>query len=154
MKVLMVHKTYKGGVAVHVKEISKDDKIKVERSCFSLFYLENVSERFRVDESLRPLDDLNRITDLWDEIKSRLTSGEWSISQIYAFWDEVIKRREYGGKLFKNFVESDLVNILKISPNKDEKVFHEILQASVDGLLELCLYWNLKVRKMRVIREE
>jgi hypothetical protein len=139
--------TGSGDYVVHVRELRKDDEIEIEPSFSKVFYLENASDRFKVDENLRPLDDIHRIKNLWKKLKERAKS----MSQIYAFWEEIKKRREYFEENeFKEFVKSSLINILEISPKEDEELFKELLQAVEDGLFDICLYWNLQVRKEKI----
>jgi hypothetical protein len=76
-----------------------------------------------------------------------------SISRLHAFWEEITKRRDYRDDNFEKFVKSILINVLEISPQKDKKLFDTFLQATKDGLLELCLKWNLQVRKIKPLRE-
>lgn len=152
--------TGKGDYVIHVKEIKRDSKIKIEPSYFKLFYLENASARFKIDEELRPLHDIRRLEELWSLIDDKLKSKEWSMSQVHAFWNDVKMRRKYENKTvemkrnyedetFEKFVESALINILKISPRKDKELFDNLLQSTKDGLLDLCLSWNFQIRKIK-----
>jgi len=143
--------TGNGDYVVHVKEIKENDKIKIEPSYLRLFYLENAADRFRVDEDLKPLDYVHRLKNIWKEIKNRLGSKTWSISQIYAYWEEVRKRRRsYDKDAFKKFVRAALINILEIKPQKNKELFDLFFQATIDRSLDLCLYWNLQVRKVKL----
>jgi len=136
---------------VHIEEIKEDDKIKIEPSYFRLLYLENVTRRLRVDEDLKPLDYTHRLQKLWKRIEEKLKARTWSISQVYAYWEEVSKRRQdYDEKTFEKFVKAALVNILEIKPQKDKELFDLFFQATVDRIFDLCLYWNFQVRKIRV----
>ena len=140
-----------GGYVVHVKEIKENDKIKIEPSYFRLFYLENAADRFRVDEDLKLLDYIHYLKKLWEEIESKLKSKTWSISQIYAYWEEVRKRRqEYDENTFERFAKAALTNILEIKPQKDKELFDLFFQATMDRSLDLCLYWNFQVRKIKL----
>jgi hypothetical protein len=145
--------TGNGDYVLHVKEIGENDQVKIETSYFRLFYLENAADRFKVDEDLRPLSEIYRLKKLWEQIEKRLTLRTLSISRLHAFWEEITKRRDYRDDNFEKFVKSVLINVLEISPQKDEKLFDTFLQAAKDGLLELCLNWNLQVRKIKPIRE-
>ena len=138
--------TGNGDYLVHVEELKKNDKIIIEPSYFALIYLENFVDRFKIDESIRPLHDIHRIKELWNIIKSK----NWSASQIHAFWEELIKRREYGDELFEKFLKDNLINILDISPSEDKELFKKFFDASKDGLLNLCLYWYLSILKERI----
>lgn len=147
---------------MHIKEIRPGDVIEIEPSYFKLLYLENAANRFNVGDDLRLLHDITRLQELWEEIEKRLSSKtqnitqNWNMSQIYAFWEDVRKRRDYGKDEFERFVKSDLVNILKIYPQSGEKaeeLFDDFLQATKDGLLDLCLHWNLQIRKVKPIKE-
>jgi len=143
--------TGNGDYVVHVKEIKENDKIKIEPSYFRLFYLENAANRFRVDEDLKPLDYIHHIKKLWREIKGKLKSKAWSISQIHAYWEEVRKRRQnYDKDTFEKFVRAALTNILEIKPQKDKDLFDLFFQATMDRSLDLCLYWNFQVRKIKL----
>ena len=140
---------------VHVKEIKKNDKIMIEPSFFRLFYLENAADRFRVDEDLEPLDYVHRLKNIWKEIEDRLRSKTWSISQIYAYWEEVRKRRRsYDKDAFKKFVRAALINILEIKPSEvkpqDKELFNLLFRATMDRSLDLCLHWNFQVRKIKL----
>jgi len=133
----------------HVKELCKDDSVSIEGSYFKMMYLENASERFKVDENLRPLDDIRRLNNLWEEIEENLRTRKWSISQIYTFWQEVKNRYEAykGDAVWGNFLRSSLINILEINPESVEG--KKFFQATKDGLLDLCLHWHLQVRKIK-----
>ena len=133
---------------VHIKEIKENDRIKIEPSYFRLFYLENAADRFKVDEDLKPVDYIYYLNKLWEEIESKLKS----MSQIYAYWNEVKKRREeYDENTFEKFVRAALTNILEIKPQKDDKKLFDLLfNATINGSLDLCLYWNLQVRKIKL----
>ncbi|RLE44854.1 CRISPR-associated protein Csx11 [Candidatus Woesearchaeota archaeon] len=140
--------TGNGDYVVHVKEIRKNDKIKIEPSYFRLSYLENAADRFRIDEDLKPLDYIYHLKKLWKEIEDKLKSKTWSTSQIYAYWEEVRKRRkEYDEDTFKKFVRAALINILEIKPQNKE--FNLFFQATMDNTLDLCLYWSFQVRKVK-----
>jgi len=146
---------YTGGgeYVIHVKEIEKNDIIKIEPSYLRLFYLENAADRFRIVGDLKPLDYIHNLKELWEETEGRLKSKTWSISQIYAYWEEVKKRRENYDEdkdTFEKFVRSALTNILEIKPQKDKKLFGLFFQATMDSSLDLCLHWNFQVRKMKV----
>ena len=143
--------TGNGDYVCHIKEIKENDKIKIEPSYFRLFYLENAADRFRVDEDLKPLDYIHQLKRLWEEIKDKLKSKTWSISQIYAYWEEVRKRRkEYDEDTFKKFLRAALTNILEIKPQKDKNLFDLFFQATMDRSLDLCFYWNFQVRKVKL----
>jgi len=145
--------TGRGDYVIHIKEVQEGDRIKFEPSYFKLFYLESLGDRFKASEYLNPLDDIHRIKGLWKKIEEKLESKIWSLSQIYAFWEDIEKRRDYNYDDFERFMKSDLVNILKISPKKSEannKLFEEFLQAVKDKLLETTLHWNLQVRKIKL----
>lgn len=140
-----------GHYVVHVKELSRDNHIKIEPSYLKLAYLENAADRFRVGDDLRPLDDIKRLDNLWNDIKNILKSKNLGLSQLYVYWQEVMMRYEdYNGDVvWEDFVRSALTNVLKVLPNKDEKLFDNLFQATKDDLLNLCLYWNLKVMKTK-----
>ena len=141
--------TGNGDYVVHVKEIKKNDKIKIELSYFRLFYLENAADRFRVDEDLKPLDHIHYLKNLWKEIENKLKSKTWFTSQIYAYWEEVRKRRKgYDEDTFKKFVRAALTNILEIKPQNKE--FNLFFQATMDRSFDLCLYWNFQIRKIKL----
>ena len=141
--------TGNGDYVVHVKEIKENDKIKIEPSYFRLFYLENAADRFRIDEDLKPLDCIHYLKKLWKEIEGRLKSKTWSISQIYAYWEEIRKRRrEYDEDTFERFAKAALINILEIKLH--EELFYLFFQATMDHSLDLCLYWNFQVRKTKL----
>ena len=142
--------TGSGNYVVHVREIREGDIVEIEPSYFKLSYLENPADRFRIDEGLIPLDHIHRLRKLWEEIESRLKKRIWSISQVYAYWSEVKKRREhYDEETFKKFVDASLVNILEIEPDRDKKLFTLFFEATVDGTFDLCLHWNFQVRKIK-----
>ncbi len=143
-----------GHYAVHVKKLQSADSVSIEPSYFKLSFLESAADRFKIDESFRPLDDMHRLNELWNKIETKLRSNEWSISQLYAFWQETKKRYEYygGDIVWENFVKSSIKNMLKISPQSDDG--KELFQVTKDGLLDLCLCWNLQVRKIKPKVEE
>jgi len=134
----------------YINELKKGDKIKIEPSYFRLLYLENTADRFSVDEDLRPLDCIRRLKELWEIIEDRLRSRTWSTSRVYAYWEEIKRRRKsYDGPTFEKFVKAALVNILKIKP-QDGNLFDLFFQSTMDCSLDLCLYWNFQVRKIKV----
>ncbi|WXG39266.1 MAG: CRISPR-associated protein Csx11 [Candidatus Freyarchaeum deiterrae] len=141
--------TGNGNYVVHVKGLLVNDCVNIESSHFNLFYIENAADRFKVDENLRPLDDIHRLNEIWEKIKEKMSSKKWSISQVFSFWQEVKKRyEEYGSDaVWESFTKSALRNILKIVPESDEE--KELLQAAKDGILYLCLNWHLQVRKIK-----
>ncbi len=150
--------TGEGDYVVHVKKLQVNDCIKIDTSYFSLTYLESASDRFRIGDNLRPLDDIKRLDELWNDIQNIVKTKKLGISAIYAFWQEVKKRYEdyKSDSVWENFVKSCLTNILKLSPKKEEevKLFNKFFQATKDELLDLCLYWNLQVRKIKPEKEE
>lgn len=145
-----------GHYVVHVKELKPTDCIKIETSYLKITFLEKASDRFRIDENLRPLDDIKRLEEIWNDLQGIVNSKGIGIAQIYAFWQEVKKRRgEYSSDLvWENFVRSSLTNIFKLSPVKDSELFNKLFQATKDGLLDICLYWNLQVRKTKFEKQE
>jgi len=144
--------TGKGDYVVHVKELKTGDEIKIEPSYFTLAYFENASDRFNIGDNLRPIDDIKRIDDIWKDIQNIFKSKELGISQLHAFWQEVKKRYDdyRGDSVWEDFVRSSLVNILKISPQKEKELFERLFQATKDFTLDLCLHWNLQVRKIKL----
>jgi len=143
--------TGNGDYVVHVKELKVNDCIKIETSYFNLSFLESASDRFRIGDDLRPLDDIKRLDDIWNEIQNIVKSKKLGISQLYAYWEDVKKRYEdyRGYSVWENFVNSSIINILKLSPEEDKEVFNKLFNATKDGLLDICLYWNLQVRKVK-----
>lgn len=139
--------TGSGDFVVHIKEVRPGDVIEIEPSYFKLLYLENAADRFIVGDDLRPLHDIRRLQELWKEVRSRLESKTWSMSQIYAFREELKRRRAYKSDEFERFVKTDLINVLDIYPQRDKELFDKFVQAVKDDLLDLCLHWNLQVRK-------
>jgi hypothetical protein len=148
--------TGNGDYVVHVKELQLNDCIKIEPSYFKMIYLESAADRFRIDDNLRPLDDIKRLDELWNDIQNILKAKKLGILQLYAFWQEVEKRRrDYkGDSVWEDFVKSALINILKLSPQRYTKLFNKLFQATKDGLLYLCLHWNLQVRKIKPEKQE
>ncbi len=140
-----------GHYVVHVKELRLNDCVNIESSYFKLAYLDNAAERFRIGDELRPLDDIKRLDELWNDIKTILDSKNLGISQLYAYWYEVKKRYEdyNGDPTWEKFIKSSLTNILQISPEKDRELFDKSFQATKVGLLDLCLRWHLQVRKIK-----
>lgn len=140
-----------GNYVVHIKELKQKDSIKIESSYLKVFYLESAAERFKVGDELRPLDDIKRLDELWDDVEYILKSKNLGISQLYAYWQEVKKRYEdyKGDSVWEDFVKSALMNILQIYPEKDRDLFDKLFRATKDGLLDLCLHWNLQVRKIK-----
>lgn len=143
--------TGKGHYVVHVKKLQKNDRIKIDKACLKLAYLENASDRFRVDEELRFLDDIQRINELWNGFQKRLEEGRWSISQIYAFWRDELQRfkRDEDADLWEAHVKASLLNVLDISESNEGALFNKLLEAADDGLLDLCLRWHLQVGKIK-----
>jgi len=143
--------TGNGDYVVHVKELKVNDCINIATSYFKITFLENAADRFRIGDGLRPLDDIERTDDIWNEIQKIVKSKKLGISQLYAYWQDVKKRYEdYGGNsVWENFVKSSLINILKLSPKEDKEVFNKLFHATKDGLLDICLHWNLQVRKVK-----
>lgn len=143
--------TDKGHYVVHVTKLQKNDRIKIDKACLKLAYLENASDRFRVDEEIRFLDDIQRINELWNEFQKRLDEGRWSISQIYAFWRDELQRfkRDEDADLWEAHVKASLLNVLDISESNEGALFNKLLEAANDGLLDLCLRWHLQVGKIK-----
>ncbi|MDI6895770.1 CRISPR-associated protein Csx11 [Methanocella conradii] len=140
-----------GNYVVHVKELRINDSIKIDASYLKLAYLASASERFKIDENLRPLDDIKHIDELWKDIQKIINKNNLGISQIYTYWNVVMEKcKSYDEKAWENFIKSSLINILNISPDKDE--FKKLFQATKDGLLDICLNWNLQVRKLKSAR--
>lgn len=137
--------TGSGDYVVHIKEIKEKDRIKIEPSYFKLCYIEESSDRFNVDENLKFIDDIHHIKNLWEMVKRNLLSKKWTLSQLYSFWKELERIKEYDEETFEYFLESNLINILGLNPSSDE--FEFLKKAIEDGLFELCLHWNLQVRK-------
>jgi len=114
--------TGNGDYVVHVKELRANDCINIATSYFKITFLENASDRFRIGDDrfrigdgLRPLDDIKRMDDIWNEIQKIVRSKKLGISQLYAYWQEVKKRyKDYRrDSVWENFVKSSLINILK-----------------------------------------
>lgn len=140
--------TSNGDCVVHVKEIEKGEKLKIEPSYFKLCYIEESSDRFYVDENFGFIDDIHTIQRLWKFVVDKLKSGIWTVSQLYNFWEELERIKEYNGETFEYFLESSLINILGLNRSSNE--FEFLKKAIKDDLFELCLYWNLQVRKEKV----
>ncbi|MHA1338823.1 MAG: CRISPR-associated protein Csx11 [Promethearchaeota archaeon] len=138
---------------VYIKEIKKNDIIEIEPSYFKLFYLGNAADRFKVNDDLKPVDYIHFLKILWKEIEKKLKLKIWTISQINTYWDEIKKRRQsYDEDTFKQFVKSALINILKINPQKDKDLFNLFFQTTMNEILDLCLYWNFQIRKIKLRR--
>ena len=148
--------TGNGDYVVHVKELQENDYIEIEPSFFKMVFLENAADRFRVDEDLRALDDIKRLDELWGDIQNILKTKNIGISQLHSLWREVEKRRiDYeGDSVWEDFVKSALINILRLSPQKDDELFNKLFQATKNGLLNICLYWNLQARKTKPEKQE
>ena len=136
---------------VHVKVLEKNECIEIETSYFTLTYLETAADRFRIDDNLRPLDDIKHVDKLWQDIQKILKKKNLGTSQLYAFWQEVKKReKDYKrDSTWENFVKSSITNILKVSNQENSNLFSNLFQAVKDGLLDFCLNWNLQVRKIK-----
>jgi CRISPR-associated Csx11 family protein len=143
--------TGNGNYVTHVKELKAGDKVFIEPSYFKMLFLESSSDRFRIDEDLRPIDDIRRLDDLWKDIQKIMKEKNLGITQLYAYWQEVEKRkRDYEDSTVKeNFIKATIINIFNISQIKEKELFDKIYQATIDGLLNICLYWNLQVRKFK-----
>ncbi len=140
-----------GNYVVHVKELKLNDCVEIETSYFKIVFLESAADRFKIDDNLRAIDDIKRLKDLWTDIENIISSKKIGLSQIYAFWEETKRRyKDYkGDEVWEKFVGTSLTNILKISPVEDRELFDKLFESIKDGLLELCLYWNLQVRKVK-----
>ena len=140
-----------GNYVVHVKELKLNDCVEIETSYFKIAFLESAVDRFKIDDNLRAIDDIKRLKDLWIDIENIISSKKIGLSQIYAFWEETERRyKDYkGDEVWEKFVGTSLTNILKISSVEDRKLFDKLFESIKDGLLELCLYWNLQVRKVK-----
>ena len=77
-----------------------------------------------------------------------MVSKKWTLSQLYSFWKEFEKIKEYDKETFEYFLISNLINILDLNPSSNEFKFFK--KAIEDGLFELCFHWNLQVRKEKV----
>jgi len=140
-----------GNYVVHVKELQPGDSIRIESSYFKIMFLENAADRFKIEDGLRPLDDIERLNQIWKNLEKIMRLKKLGISQLYAYCQEVRKRYEdfKGDSVWEDFAKSSLINILKVSPEQDKESFDRLFQATKDGLLDLCLDWNLRVRKIK-----
>lgn len=143
--------TGNGNYVVHVKKLQENDTIQIEPSYFKMIFLENASDRFKIDDDLRPIDDIRRVDELWNDIQKIIREKKLGIAQLYTYWQEVEKRkREYDDNSVKaNFIKDSIINIFKISPQKEKSLLDKLFQTTLDGLLNLSLYWNLQVRKIK-----
>jgi len=143
--------TGQGNYAVHVKKLGSGDRVLIEPSHFKMLFLESSSDRFRIDEDFRAIDDIRRLDDLWKDIQKIMKEKKLGITQLYAYWEEVEKRkRDYEDSTVKeDFIKATITNIFKISQIKEKELFDKLNQATIDGLLNICLYWNLQVRKIK-----
>ncbi len=145
-----------GNYVIHVKKLCSNDCIKIESSYFKLAYLENAAERFKIGDEMRPLDDIERLDELWKDIFNILNKKSLGISQLHSYWQEITKRyKDYeGSSIWENFIKSSLVNMLKVTPEEDNGLFNKLFQATKDGLLDLCFHWNIQVRKINPAKTE
>ncbi len=148
--------TGQNNYVIHVKKLKEEDTILFEPAYFKMIFLENNADRFRVDENLRPLDDIRKLDELWKDIEDIVKKKGIGIAQIYAFWQETEKRRkDYGtDSIWGNFVKTCITNILKIKENFEQELFNRIFYSTKTGLLDLCLNWNLQVRKIKPGKKE
>lgn len=123
-----------GKYVVHVKALQESDKVLIEPSYFKMVFLESTTDRFRIDENLRPIDDIQRLYELWNNIKKLAREKNLGIAQLYAYWQEVEKRKkDYENDSLEKFVRDSLINILKISPAKEKDLFDKLCNATLDG---------------------
>ncbi len=132
---------------MHIKEIQQGDKIKIEPSYFCLTFIENSSDRFKIDEEIMPLHYIKEIGELWRNINEIVKVKKIRSSQIYAFWEEVEKKYK---PLGEEYMKDCITNLLKISSTKDSKKFNKILQSIKNKTFEKCLFWNLSVKKEKL----
>jgi len=137
----------------HIKDIKQGDIILFDPSYFSLEYLDQASKRWRIGKELHSLNDFIRLQSLWDIISKKLENRTWSMSDLYAYWQETSKIEESINDfdLKRQYIKVYMKNVLKLSENQNAKLhlFETILETTQEGLLDLCLFWNLKIRKFK-----
>ncbi|MHA1679402.1 MAG: CRISPR-associated protein Csx11 [Promethearchaeota archaeon] len=136
----------------HVSEIKKGDHVLIDPSYFSLAYLERASDRWNMEEKVMSLHGLERIQQLWNAISTKSPEKKWSKTQLQAYWQESIKWKESldDQDVYEKIIESMMKNMLKISRDGEKELFNTIFQATIDGLLDLCLFWNFQVCKFKL----
>ncbi|MEJ2252316.1 MAG: hypothetical protein P8Y97_21980, partial [Candidatus Lokiarchaeota archaeon] len=139
----------------HIKEIKQNDDILFDPSYFSLEYLDRASKRWRMGENILSLNEFINIQPLWQDISNKLQHQEWSISQLYAYWQEIFKLNEKfkdsddDSKIKEKYIKTCMKNILNLSEDQD-LIFKRMFKSTKEGLLDLCLFWNLKIRKFKL----
>lgn len=142
--------TGNGDYVVHVKELDNGDRIRIEPAFMALTYLESAADRFRVDDEIRPLDDIRRIQELWKRVNSHAKQKNLTTSKLRRFWSEIEMRKSDWADIdtFEKLVKSAITNELKVMP--DDRLYDDLLEAIKDGTFSRCMSWYLKVKKEKL----
>jgi len=137
----------------HIKNIECSDIILFDPCYFSLEYLDKASKRWRIGEKFHSLNDFIRLQSLWDAISKKMRNGIWSISHLHAYWKETTNIRDFTNDfdVKKHYIKACMKNILKLSKNQNTNstFFNTILETTLNGLFDLCLFWNLQIKKSK-----
>jgi hypothetical protein len=129
---------------VHVSELEAGDTVTVHPSRFSFIFLDTTARRFEAGKSLRYLEDLTNLTNLWAILRNHglsdtaLRNGWGIIEKILGDWGD--------GEAWRQLVETTI----KVQWKLDGLQLEEMKQAVFDGLLRDCLELHLKILKTRL----
>lgn len=129
---------------VHVSELEAGDTVTIHPSRFSFIFLDTTARRFEAGESLRYLEDVDALSNLWYILRNHeltdtaLRNGWAIIEKALNDWGDEDARRQ--------LVETTL----KVQWKFNGVQLEEMKQAVLDGLLKDCLELHLKILKKRL----
>lgn len=139
-----------GNYFIYLNELRCDNLVYLDPSYFKLAYINSAQDRFTINENLKPIDVIERYSILWDIFNKKLMRNDWTLSQIYSFWELVEKKlKKYDNlKVKKEFLRTAMKNVLVL---EQESAEWKIISQSIleDNIFHNCLYWNLKIRKKK-----
>jgi hypothetical protein len=137
-----------GNYFIYLNELRCDNLVYIDPSYFKLAYINSAQDRFTINENLKPIDAIDRYNLLWDIFYKKLERNDWTLSQIYSFWELVEKKlKNYDNlNIKKEFLGNIMKNILVLEQETQEWkiIFQSILE---DNIFHDYLFWNLKIRK-------
>lgn len=79
---------------VHVSDVKEGDTICFAPSCFTWLFLDTSARRFEAGKIIKPLEELSRITSLWQRLKKLATDNKLSDSQLHAIITLLVSKKE------------------------------------------------------------
>ena len=148
---------HNGRWLVHVNDLRRGDRVFIVPSRFAYFYLESTAQRFRFDpeRDVLLLDDLQRLTGMWEELRRSPDMSQTKLQAIQALFhskwqlwrlaetqaSEYAKREE----TFLQLVETTL---------KRDRLQGVSASDVVSGLFHHCLELHLHILKRKVKEAE